>query len=536
MVVNDYLTLFLTLQAWVISNKIFYLLSSANLLVLPLAVIVFNTMTEAMREGEDEGNKGLLSLNRSAVGLVLAIAAYIFAMVPSQSLRLETLTYNNVRSEQCGVASTKPGSDTGTSWDNAFESLGGETAKVPSWWKLIHGLSIGITNASVASIPCSYDVTRSQLKLSEVSINSPALQQETQQFYEQCFANAKSSMVRESYQTQSVADKDFDHALWLGDKYFMSNNPAAAHTTYRGISSLEPVPTFPYNAVRDAAYNENWAVRLGKAEASTHAYPSCYEWWQDSQYGLRNRLAKEIQQNSPEIYADVMQPQGWFDELFKGEITAEGRKDMLIRRALSTENINATGRTTRGYGAVIDSNLDRGFAEMWGSTAGGAGLLIGRTFMEPTFFIIREALPIFQALLTSVIIISIPLILPLALYQWRVLITVTVAYFGVQFFTFWWEWCRSLESKLLSAMASGHDFNFTDPISYSAAANNALDSEILRVVLLILYTIVPALWLSVIGFAGYQVSNMGSGFNDGLNAVKEGTKKGTDRIIQMQKK
>ncbi|MGL5394970.1 MAG: conjugal transfer protein TraG N-terminal domain-containing protein, partial [Shewanella sp.] len=98
MVVNDYLTLFLTLQAWIISNKIFYLLSSANLLVLPLAIIVFNTMTEAMREGEDEGNKGLLSLNRSAVGLVLAIAAYIFAMVPSQSLRLDTLTYNNVRS------------------------------------------------------------------------------------------------------------------------------------------------------------------------------------------------------------------------------------------------------------------------------------------------------------------------------------------------------------------------------------------------------------------------------------------------------
>lgn len=530
MVVNDYLTLFLTLQAWVISNKIFYLLSSANLCVLPLAIIVFNTMTEAMREGEDEGNKGLLSLNRSAVGLVLAIAAYIFAMVPSQSLRLDTLTYNNVRSEQCGVASTKPGSDTGTSWDNAFESLGGETAKVPSWWKLIHSLSIGITNASVASIPCSYDVTRSQLKLSEVSINSPALQQETQQFYEQCFANAKSSMVRESYQTQGVADNDFDHALWLGDKYFMSNNPAAAHTTYRNITSLEPVPSFPYNAARDAAYNENWAVRLGKAEASTHAYPSCYEWWQDSQYGLRNRLAKEIQQNSPEIYADVMKPQGWFDELFKGEITAEGRKDMLIRRALSTENINATGRTTRGYGAVIDKSGEKFISEMWGSAVGGAGLLAGRVLMEPIFFIVKEALPIFQALLTSVIIISIPVILPLALYQWRVLITITVAYFGVQFFTFWWEWCRSLESKLLSAMYSSHDFNITDPISYGASAMNALDSEIIKVVLLILYVVVPLLWLSVLAFAGYQVSSMGSSFNEGLNTVKSTASNGLNAI------
>ncbi|WP_394230483.1 conjugal transfer protein TraG N-terminal domain-containing protein [Shewanella colwelliana] len=536
MVVNDYLTLFLTLQAWVISNKIFYVLSNANLLVLPMVVIIFNTMTEAMQEGEDEGNKGLLSLNRSAVGLVLSIAAYIFAMHPSQEVRLSTMVYNDVRSEQCGVAATKPGNNTDSSWDSAFESLGGETAKVPAWWKLIHGISVGVTNASVASIPCSYDITRSQLKLSEVSINSPALQQETQQFYEMCFASAKSAMVRSSYQNQgSISDSDFDHALWLGDKYFLSTNSAASHTTYRGIKSLDPVPSFPYSATRDGRYNQIWAERLGKKDADTNAYPSCYQWWTDSTYGLRDRLAKEIKKNSPDIYVDIMQPNGWFDNLFKGEVSAEERKDMLIRRALSTENINTTGRTTRGYGAVINSSgSDRGMAEIWGSTAGGAGLLVGRTFMEPTFFILREALPIFQALLLSMLIISVPLILPLALYQWRVLMTVTIAYFGVQYFTFWWEWCRSLESNLLTAMYSGHDFNFTDPISYSASAMNALDSEIIRVILLILYTVVPMLWLSIVGFAGYQVSSMGSGFNDGLNSLKittsEGIKKGMSMV------
>ncbi|GIU42824.1 conjugal transfer protein TraG [Shewanella sairae] len=536
MVVNDYLTLFLTLQAWVISNKIFYLLSSANLLVLPMVIIVFNTMTEAMQEGEDEGNKGLLSLNRSAVGLVLAIAAYVFAMHPSQELRLSTMVYNDVRSEQCGVSSTKPGDNTGTSWDSSFESLGGETAKVPAWWKLIHGISVGTTNASVAAIPCSYDITRSQLKLSEVSIDSPALQQETQQFYEQCFANAKSAMVRSSYQNQgSISDSDFDKALWLGDEYFLSTNNAVPHTTYRGIKSLEPVPTFPYNATRDSRYNKIWAERLGKSEADTKAYPTCYEWWKDTTYGLRERLAKEIKENSPEIYVDIMMPNGWFDKMFKGEVSAEERKDMLIQRALSTENINATGRTTRGYGAVINSSgSDRATAEMWGSTVGGAGLLAGRTFMEPTFFIVREALPIFQALILSMLIIAIPLILPMALYQWRVLITVTIAYFGVQYFTFWWEWCRSLESKLLSAMHSGHDFNFTNPISsFGAGTMNALDSEILRVVLLILYIVVPVLWLSIVGFAGYQVSSLSSAFNTGLNHLKQGVNKGTEMMTSM---
>ncbi len=131
MVVNDYLTLFLTLQSWIISNKMFYLLSSANLLVLPLVFIIFTTMTEAMQEGEDEGNKGLLSLNRSAVGLTLAVCAYLFAMIPNQRLNLATLAYNDVRSNQCGVAITKPGDNTQTSWDSAFYVIGGKLPLYP---------------------------------------------------------------------------------------------------------------------------------------------------------------------------------------------------------------------------------------------------------------------------------------------------------------------------------------------------------------------------------------------------------------------
>ena len=530
MVVNDYLTLFLTLQAWIISNKIFYLLSSANLLVFPLVLIIFTTMTEAMQEGEDEGNKGLLSLNRSAVGLTLAVCAYLFAMIPNQKLNLGTLTYNDVRSGQCGVAITKPGENTETSWDSAFESLGGQTAKVPMWWKLMHSMSIGITNASIAAIPCSYDVTRSQLKLSEVSIQSPALQQETQQFYQQCFAQAKSTMVHNTYQNDGVTDDDFKKANWLGDDYFLSTNPNATHTTYSGIQALDPVPSFPYKESRDKSYNDIWAERL-RAEPKQHAYPTCQEWWTDGQYGLRNRLAGEIEKHSPEIYRDVMQPQGWFDTLFKGEKTPEQRKDMLVRRALSTENINATGRTTRGYGAVIDSANHRDFeAKVWGGVAGSAGLLVGRAFLEPAFFIVREALPMFQALLLSAIIIAIPMVLPLAMYNWRVVMTISIAYFGVEYFTFWWEWCRSLESKLLTAMYSGHDFNFLDPISYSAGAMNVLDSEIMRVVLLILYIIVPALWLSIISFAGYQVSSMSSSFNDAISELKTATDNGIKKM------
>lgn len=532
MVVNDYLTLFLTLQSWIISNKIFYILSSANLLILPLIVIVIASCTEAMKEGEDEGNKGLLSLNRSTVSLCLAMGAYVLVMIPSQPTKLATMQYNDVRSQQCGVSIIKPGDNTGSSWDKAYEQMGGETAKIPYWWKLIHNLSIGVTNAAIASIPCNYDVTRSQLKLSEVHIQSPALLQETQQFYEQCFATAKSSMIYEAYQGQgnSVTDRDLDNAQWLGDKYFLKYNTLAPHTTYPGLQSREAIPAMPYNASRDGLTNDIWAKRLNKSEPDKKAYPMCDEWWID----LKGRLSTEIQRTSPEIYRDVMQPQGWFDNLFKGEKTPDERQTMLVRRALSVENVYASGRTVKGYGAVIDKTADRATAETWGSTIGGVGLLAGRAFAEPTFFIVREALPIFQALLLSVIIIGTPIIIPLALYEWRVVMTITIAYFGTQFFTFWWEWCRSLESNLLTAMYAGHNFDMLDPISYSAGAMNALNSEIIRVALLTLYVVIPGIWLAVLGFAGHQVTSMSSGFNEGLNSVKGATDRGISKLFSLK--
>ncbi|PSU45741.1 hypothetical protein C9J12_21090 [Photobacterium frigidiphilum] len=526
MVVNDYFTLFLTLQAWVISNKIYYLLSSANILVVPMILIIVQSMFGAMEEGEDEGNKGLLSLNRSGVGLLLSFSVYLFAMAPNQFLNLKTLTYNDVRSQQCGVLVTKPGNDTDSSWDSAFESLGGEKALVPAWWKLIHSLSVGITNASVSAIPCSYDITRSNLKMSEVSIQSPALQQETQQFYHQCFAQARSAMVYNTYQTSAVRDADFNHAQWLGDTYFLSSNPNATNTVYSGIQVSDPVPTVPYKASRDKGVNEALADRWRDKQVDTNAYPMCDEWWSQSRYGLRGRLATEIKKNSPGIYHDVMQPQGWFDNLWGGKKTAEERENMLIQRALSIGNIQASGRITRGYGAVLDKTGDRFMAEIWGSAVGGVGLEIGRAFMEPAFFILREALPMFQALMLSMMIMANPIILLLGMYQWRVLGTMSVAYFGLVYFTFWWEWCRSLESKLLTAMYSGHDN--INPIT---GAMNLLDSEIIRVVLVIMYILVPGIWLAMLGFAGYQLTSLSSSFNEGLNTLKTSVEKSTNNIM-----
>ena len=72
MVVNDPLSVLLTLTSWQISGKIFMILNQTGLIVFMLAVIVFQVWFDVAQEGEDEGNKGLLSMNRTEVKLMLA--------------------------------------------------------------------------------------------------------------------------------------------------------------------------------------------------------------------------------------------------------------------------------------------------------------------------------------------------------------------------------------------------------------------------------------------------------------------------------
>ena len=435
------------------------------------------------------------------------------------------MEYNDVRSGQCGVAISKPGNNTGTSWDASYSTLGGETAYVPIWWQFLHSISMGITNGAVRAIPCNYDVSRSTLKLSEVSITDPILLQETLQFHNQCFARAKSTMINEGYQNGTVDKSDFERANWLGDDYLMGSNSGAPSTVYSGIQSREVIPSFPYKASRDKRPNEQFAQIWRDEVVLQDSFPMCDEWWDDSTFGLRTRLAAEVKENSPEIYRDVVQPQGWFDTFWNGEKTAKERETMLVQRALSVENIEASGRFARGYGASLDKTGERAIMEMVGLTGGTLGLEAGKVLAEPVFFVLKESLPIFQGLLLSMLIIIIPIVLPIGMYSWRVLATMSVAYFGILFMTFWWEWCRSLESNMMTAIQQGH--SNMNPVT---GVMNFFDHEVITVVLTMLYILVPGIWIGFLGFTGYQIGAVESSFNQGIEKLSKTTKDGVNAV------
>ncbi|EGU38362.1 hypothetical protein VII00023_01740, partial [Vibrio ichthyoenteri ATCC 700023] len=103
MVVNDPLSAIMTLEGWYIANKLMVIFNQTNIMVFMMCIIVFQVWVEVLQEGEDEGNKGLLGLNRIETKQMLAFFVCVFSILPIIPIKVNTLVMNQELSTQCGV-------------------------------------------------------------------------------------------------------------------------------------------------------------------------------------------------------------------------------------------------------------------------------------------------------------------------------------------------------------------------------------------------------------------------------------------------
>ena len=518
MVVNDPLSALLTMEGWYIANKIMIVLNQTNLLIFMLTVIVFQVWVEVAQEGEDEGNKGLLSLNRTEVKMILATLVCLFAVLPMWPANVNTLQLDQDASERCGVGiSSGATSSTQTTFN-------GERVLVPVWWSLWHSISQGITNAAVSSIPCHYDIERSMLQISQLDIRSEQLRQETQDFYEQCFTRARIAM-KAAARKELVDQDDFDEANWLGGHYFMKTNPLLPKSSYNELQAEKAVFNFPYNASRDNPVQQQYSSAPVDTSA---AYPYCNEWWESKngradgqRAGLKWRLFNDVEKHNTELVGEILDSRGFFGRFFGPELTPEDKADMLVQRVLSVENQSTDGRIVRGYGQVLNKTLDHEAREVWNGGVGYLGVELGHAIIGPAYFAIREAMPMIQAFMITVLIVASPIVLTISGFNMMTLMSLTLSYFGLQFLTFWWELCRSLDSKLIEGVYNMHD-NFNPIIGMM----NGMDNSILKLTMIVFYVIVPAVWFGILGYTSYKVN--GVSIDSAVSKVNQATQRGVD--------
>ncbi|MFP1878500.1 conjugal transfer protein TraG N-terminal domain-containing protein [Lonsdalea quercina] len=485
MMTNSYLEYFLTLLGWLINNGLWELLVSTGLFVLPLLFRVVGIWLKVREEGDDEGNKGMLSLPRIENLLYVAFFVMIACCLPLINVSLDTIKYDSSRAATCGTWTPKKPGDTG--YANIVSSMNGQAAKVPVWWLVVHKLSKGITQAAVASIPCRPDLRQVRFEVQHSRVNNPALARELQDFTNDCYSLALYTWQnRDQGQTTDKATlRDIE---WLGSGTFLNGG------YYANLQSKMPRASFPWNDSRDS----------GRPNTGRGGYPTCSEWWATADTGLQARVLKQVD-------PDVMLRMSAAVKMI-GESSAD-YKEMVVRWLVSPQSLNVSqgGHAYAGYGGNADFTNDNAMTRL--AALGGTSL--GSLAAFPAFDAMRQALPMVQAVLLMAIYVMLPLILAFAAYEYKTVITVTFVLFALNFLTFWWELARWLDSWLMEALysSSTHDrWNL-------AGFQNTTDDIIMNLVMGTMFIVLPALWLGALSWAGVSVGQVLS------NAIGTGVKK-----------
>lgn len=485
MTANSYFEYVLTLLGWLVNNGVWQILSATGLFALPLLVKLIALWLKARGQGADEGNVARLLVTWMEHSLYSALLVIFFAGVPFLSIDINTITYDSQRTRQCGYSVVQPG-DSG--YAPLINELGGQSASVPVWWYFMHALGKGVTSAAVAVLPCKPDLRQLRFDVQHTRLADPALAQELQDFIVDCYAPSRARLKRQASEISEEQSRDVD---WAGSPFFLFTPGYYDHD-----HASSPRAAWPYDASRDD----------GLRDTGQGGYPTCKEWWADSDTGLKTRLLKQV-------HFSV-----WLQLQKLGQSKAD-YEQAVLRSLASPRNMQVSqgGLVYNGFGGNAGDKLIASQALSRLSSLISTGLSSYALF--PAFDSVRQALPMVQAFLEMALVICIPLILLFSAWDLKTLITLSFMHFALFFLSFWWELARWLDTWLLQMIY------ISDTHSYFNiyGLQNTSDDLIVNIVMGVMFVILPAFWLSALAWAGVKIGGgvagiMSSAVGDVKNA------------------
>lgn len=493
--VSDYFEMVMLMIGWVVNNALWSVLMQTGLALVPFIALITSEWFRVRQEGEDEGNKGVLLIARIETRLYAMVLCYAFTCVP-----LMTLSFNpvnviervNASGGQCSVAVIGQGQ-----WGSTtLNAIDGQSAEIPLWWGLVHAVPKGVTNVAVSNIPCTPDLQAITSEIDAQSITDPGLKREVGEFQRQCYGAARNLLFQQGGTIEATDGQDVD---WLGSTYFL-DTPGYYDSFYAG----RPIEGFPYEASRDQARPSTGPGRPG--------YPSCREWWLDSDNGLYARLHDQVE---PGLWDGI-----------RSVFTSTDAEGEVIRRLISQRTGSANGNQSvavTGYG-----NLDGGVIDDVGDTvsmvAGGVGGAMGAILGKAGMDMLKRALPMVQYILIMAVVICLPFVITISGYSFKVAGTATFGLFALWFLTFWWELARWINANLIDLLYSSG----AAKMSFIAAAQNSYDKLVLIFVEWATFLILPGLWVAALGWAGMRVGGSIGGLSEGVSGAKAAGKQGAD--------
>ncbi|TLG88630.1 conjugal transfer protein TraG, partial [Pseudomonas edaphica] len=285
-------------------------------------------------------------------------------------------------------------------------------------------------------------------------------------------------------------DAQMDDINWIGSKLFVDSN--GYYDSYRAKT---PRSAWPYDANRDA----------GLAQVpSGGGYPTCRQWWTDSEAGLRSRLLAQV---DPKLLSSLGR---WAGFLSKAQVD-----DALIRAvAAPRQQTLNRGQVYTDYGGQVDmktSNIAaRGAADL--------GLTMGSLGFFPAMDVVRQALPMVLSFLKMALTICIPLVLIIGTFELKALVTISCVQFALFFVDFWFQLARWIDSTILEAL-----YGWSSPLSNFnplMGLNNSFGDMLLNFVMATMFLILPTFWVTALTWVGMHAGGALQGLTTGVGDAK----------------
>lgn len=485
--VQSYLSLYTVLLGWHSYDILWHILTQLGLVMLPFAFIAVKSFMEPFLSMGAK-DSGVIGSRRFIMHLFLAIFVMLFAGAPWVHLDPSVLHFRPHCEQSANTAT--PG-HTGTTYDNLLPVP--QDVKVPLIWYLVMAVSNGITDEAEDAISCPMvDLRALQNQLNLAVIQSSTLKKEVRRFYQACYLPAYNQFVSDNDKGVNQAaiqsalkrygDNDID---WIGSLIFQR-----VAGFYDSFSANAPVVGFPYTS-KGINNQVNSQVNTPKWDS-----PSCLAWWQTPQIGLRDKLYNQFSHKLQAMLAKI--------DAGPDHVLAE---NYAIRAVLNKST--GGGFSDPGFYTEQDNQggIDNFIAKWFSKYA------IDKVALQeyPTIQIIKNALPVVQAILSAACYMLLAIALPLASYSLRFVVIASVFIFSIIFTSFLWHWISWFDQNLLQALYSASpSTGHLDPAQLIwNLGRNALSPEknLVDFVISLFYIALPGFWLVIVNWAGVAIGN-----------------------------
>lgn len=504
MATGSFIEMFMTTFGWHLYDIIWGVISSTGLAYLPILAAIIDNVVSPI-ESQDAKSAAVTSLRRLEIDIIRIIVMMMLAVSPMMSLEFGAVSYTKACQNK-----TYTGGNTGTAFEGVLNDtvINNTKAEVPPWFYIVMSISGGVNDAIIVSLPCELNIREIRYEASTVRITDPHLRRQTQLFVSECYNPARADFFNNARTFPSdLPNEDLD---WIGSQYFND-------TYYKTNYAKNPVATFPFDASR-----ESDASRVSDGQQTpSSGYPSCYEWWNDSNKGIRQALVKEY---PPGNLANLTR-------VFKGQSRYSAENE-AVRQIMRNESDSVMDGLELGQdnplGDVM-SDLSQGdfggalmnFNQGVVNTVGAGGAALTSMLIKPVLYVVKEMAPYIQAVMLMSIYFLLPWVLLVGNYEWSAIKTSTITIFGIKFWTTIWAVIDLLDNKLTQAIQSASGASiFT--------LSNAMLEVIIDLLILSLYMGLPFFFLQMLGWAGERGASAGNqAANDQVGSGKSAGNKGS---------